>query len=49
MINTKDNFFPLLGFELSTYTLSHSTSPFFVMGFFKTGSHKLFLHVAIEP
>jgi hypothetical protein len=29
-----DSFFPVLGFELRAYTLSHSTSPFFVMGFF---------------
>jgi hypothetical protein len=27
-------FFAVLGFELRTYTLSHSTSPFFVMEFF---------------
>jgi hypothetical protein len=26
--------FLVLGFELRAYTLSHSTSPFFVMGFF---------------
>jgi hypothetical protein len=33
-------FFLLLvsGFELRVYTMSHSTSPFFVMGFFKIGS-----------
>jgi hypothetical protein len=28
-------FFAILGFELRAYTLSHSTSPFFVMGFFR--------------
>jgi hypothetical protein len=27
-------FFLVLGLELRAYTLSHSTSPFFVMGFF---------------
>jgi hypothetical protein len=27
-------FFAVLGFELRAYTLSHSISPFFVMGFF---------------
>jgi hypothetical protein len=27
-------FFVVLGFELRVYTLSHSTSLFFVMGFF---------------
>jgi hypothetical protein len=32
----------VLGFELRAYTLSHSISSFFVMGFFKIGSHELF-------
>jgi hypothetical protein len=32
----------VLGFELRAYTMSHSTSLFFVKGFFKIGSHKLF-------
>jgi hypothetical protein len=27
----------VLEFELMAYTLSHSTSPFFVMGFFEIG------------
>jgi hypothetical protein len=27
-------FFAVMGLELRTYALSHSTSPFFVMGFF---------------
>jgi hypothetical protein len=27
-----------VGFELRAYTLNHSTSPFFVLGFFKIGS-----------
>jgi hypothetical protein len=31
-------FFAILGFELRAYTLSHSTSPFLVMGFFQIGS-----------
>jgi hypothetical protein len=34
--------FPVLGFELRAYTLSHSTSLFFVMGFFEIGSQELF-------
>jgi hypothetical protein len=29
--------------------LSHSTSPFFVMGVFKIGSHKLFAQPGFEP
>jgi hypothetical protein len=33
--------FAILGFELRAYTLSHSTSPFFVKGIFKIGSLKL--------
>jgi hypothetical protein len=28
-------FFALLGLELRAYTLSHSPSPFFVIGFFR--------------
>jgi hypothetical protein len=35
-------FFPVLGIELRAYTLSHSTSPFFVMGFFKIRIWELF-------
>jgi hypothetical protein len=38
--------FAVLRFELRASTLSHSTSPFFVMGFFKIGSHKLFAQLA---
>jgi hypothetical protein len=38
----------LLGFELRAYTLSHSTSSLFVMGFFEIGSHKLFAQAGIE-
>jgi hypothetical protein len=32
----------VLGLELRAFVLSHSTSPIFVKGFFKTGSHELF-------
>jgi hypothetical protein len=35
-------FFLIQRFELRTDTLSHSTSPFCVMGFIKIGSLKLF-------
>jgi hypothetical protein len=35
-------FFAVLEFELRAYTLSHSTSPFFVTGFFEIGSCELF-------
>jgi hypothetical protein len=31
-------FFAVLGFELRAFTLSHCTSPFFVMVFFEIGS-----------
>jgi hypothetical protein len=36
------SFFAILGFELRAFTLSHSTSPFFVMNFFEIGSQELF-------
>jgi hypothetical protein len=41
----------VLGFELRTYTLGHSTSPVFVMvnGFFKIGFPELFAQVGFEP
>jgi hypothetical protein len=39
----------VLGFELRAYTLSHSTSPFFIMGFFKIGSRELFAWAGLEP
>jgi hypothetical protein len=39
----------VLGFELRAYTLSHSTSPFFVMGFFKISSHELLAQAGFEP
>jgi hypothetical protein len=35
--------FLVLAFELRAYTSSHSTSPFFVMGFFKIEYCELFL------
>jgi hypothetical protein len=37
-----ESFFVLLGLELRAYALSHSTSPFFVMGVFEIGSLELF-------
>jgi hypothetical protein len=36
--NSWFSFFSVMGLELRAYTSSHSTSPFFVMGFFETGS-----------
>jgi hypothetical protein len=42
-------YFAVLGFELRAYTSSHSTSPFFVMGFFEIGSYKLFAQAGFEP
>jgi hypothetical protein len=32
----------VLGFELRAFTLSHSTSPFFIKGFLEIGSGELF-------
>jgi hypothetical protein len=37
-------FFAVLGFELRAYTLSQSTSCFFVKSFYKIGSCQLYLH-----
>jgi hypothetical protein len=42
-------FFEALGLELRAYTLSHCTSPLFVMAFFKIGSHELFSLAGLEP
>jgi hypothetical protein len=42
-------FFAVLGLELRAYTLSHSTSPFFVMGVFEIGSHKKFAWDGFKP
>jgi hypothetical protein len=41
--------FLILWFELKTFTLSCSTSPIFVMGFFKIGSCELFAPTAFNP
>jgi hypothetical protein len=38
----------VLGFELRAYTLSHSTSPIFAMGFFELGSQELFALTGFE-
>jgi hypothetical protein len=38
-----------LGFELRAYTLSPFHQSFFVIGFFETGSHKLFARAGFEP
>jgi hypothetical protein len=42
-------FIAALGFELKTYTLSHSTRPFSMMGFSKIGSGELFAWAGFEP
>jgi hypothetical protein len=42
-------FFAVLGFKLRAYTLSHSTSYFFVKDFFETGSLELFAQAGFEP
>jgi hypothetical protein len=42
-------FFVVLGLELRAYALSHSTSPFFVMGVFEIGSQELFAWAGFEP
>jgi hypothetical protein len=39
-------FLAVLGFGLRAYTLSHSTSPVFVKGFFEIGSQELVVQVA---
>jgi hypothetical protein len=41
--------FSVLELELRAYTLSHSTSPFFVMVSFEIRSHKLFAWADFEP
>jgi hypothetical protein len=38
----------VLGLELRVYTLSHSTSPIFVMGVFEIGSRELFAWAGFE-
>jgi hypothetical protein len=39
----------VLAFELKAFTLSHSISPIFVMGFLEIGSLKLFALVGFKP
>jgi hypothetical protein len=39
-------FLVVLEFELRAFTLSHSTSPIFVMGIFKIGFHELCARVS---
>jgi hypothetical protein len=42
-------FFTVLGFELRAFTVSHSTSPIFVEGFFfEIGSRELFAQAGFE-
>jgi hypothetical protein len=38
-----------LVFCFRAYTLSHSTSPLFVKGFFEIGSHELLVQAGFEP
>jgi hypothetical protein len=38
----------VLEFELRASTLSHSTSPIFVKGFFEIGFHELFARLALN-
>jgi hypothetical protein len=38
----------VLGFELRAYTLSHSTSPFFVMGVFEILLYKVFAQAGFK-
>jgi hypothetical protein len=38
----------VLEFELRAFTLSPSTSPIFVKGFFKIGSHKVFVRAGFK-
>jgi hypothetical protein len=42
-------FLAVLGLEVKAYTLSHSTNPFFVMGFFEIGFCNLFAWSNFEP
>jgi hypothetical protein len=41
--------FSVVGLELRAYTLSHSTSPFGEMDFFKIGFYKLFPQAGFKP
>jgi hypothetical protein len=42
-------FFSVLGFELRAYTLTHSTSPFFVVGFVGLTNYLLGLALNLDP
>jgi hypothetical protein len=42
-------FFVVLGLELRAYTLSHSTSPFFVMGVFRDSFCEPFAQAGFKP
>jgi hypothetical protein len=42
-------FFSVLGLELRAFTLSHSTSPVFVIGFFEIVPGELFAQAGFEP
>jgi hypothetical protein len=50
-LNFVFSFFAVLEFELRTYTLTHSTSPFLCVcdGFFEIGSCKLFAQAGFKP
>jgi hypothetical protein len=39
--------FAVVGFELRAYTLSHSTSPLFVMSIFQKGFQEVFAQAGI--
>jgi hypothetical protein len=41
--------FVVLGLKLRAFTLSHSTSPIFVKGFFEVRSCELFAHAGFDP
>jgi hypothetical protein len=42
-------FFSVLGLELRTFILSHSTNPIVVLGIFEIGSHEPFAWAGFEP
>jgi hypothetical protein len=42
------SFLAALGLEFRAYILSYPTSPFFVVGFFNTGSCKLFTQAGFQ-
>jgi hypothetical protein len=42
-------FFVVLGLEFRAYTLSHTTSPFLLLGFCEIGSCKLFAQAGFQP